>query len=69
MGQTSSPNHSQAVVHIKHRSVLLSFCSTTDWLEDTGWVEALVQAKVASAGTADSFLPLISQELGMYTKL
>lgn len=27
-----------------------------DWLEDTGWVEALVQAKVASAGTADSFL-------------
>ena len=27
-----------------------------DWLEDSGWVEALVQAKVASAGTADSFL-------------
>ena len=26
-----------------------------DWLEDTGWVEALVQAKVASAGTAYSF--------------
>ena len=23
-----------------------------DWLEDAGWVEALVQAKVASAGTA-----------------
>lgn len=27
-----------------------------DWLEDAGWVEALVQAKVASAGMADSFL-------------
>ena len=27
-----------------------------DWLEDAGWVEALVQAKVASAGTAGSFL-------------
>ena len=27
-----------------------------DWLEDSGWVEALVQAKVASTGTADSFL-------------
>ena len=27
-----------------------------DWLEDCGWVEALVQAKVASLGTADSFL-------------
>ena len=27
-----------------------------DWLEGCGWVEALVQAKVASAGTADSFL-------------
>ena len=56
MVPTSSPYHSQAVLHIKHRSVLLSFCSTTDWLEDTGWVEALVQAKVVSAGTADSFL-------------
>lgn len=27
-----------------------------DWLEDAGWVEALVKAKVASPGTADSFL-------------
>ena len=27
-----------------------------DWLEDSGWVEALVQAKVASAGTAESFV-------------
>ncbi len=27
-----------------------------DWLEDSGWVEALVQAKVASAGTASSFV-------------
>ena len=27
-----------------------------DWLEDSGWVEALIQAKVASAGTAESFL-------------
>jgi len=27
-----------------------------DWLEDSGWVEALVQAKVASAGIADSFI-------------
>ena len=27
-----------------------------DWLEDSGWVEALVKSKVASAGTADSFL-------------
>ena len=27
-----------------------------DWLEDSGWVDALVQAKVASTGSADSFL-------------
>ena len=27
-----------------------------DWLEDSGWVEAFVQAKVASAGIAESFL-------------
>lgn len=27
-----------------------------DWLEDSGWVEALTQAKVASAGTAKCFL-------------
>ena len=27
-----------------------------DWLEDGGWVEALVQAKVATTGTAESFL-------------
>ena len=26
------------------------------WLEDSGWVEAVVQSKIASAGTADSFL-------------
>lgn len=26
-----------------------------DCLEDNGWVEALVQAKVASTGTAESF--------------
>ena len=27
-----------------------------DWLEDYGWVEAIVQAKIASTGTADSFV-------------
>lgn len=27
-----------------------------DWLSGSGWVEALVQANIASAGTADSFL-------------
>ena len=27
-----------------------------DWLKDSGWVEALVQAKVASPGIAESFL-------------
>ena len=27
-----------------------------DWLDDSGWVEALVQAGVASAATADSFI-------------
>ena len=27
-----------------------------DWLEYSGWIEALVQANVASAGTAESFL-------------
>ena len=27
-----------------------------DWLEDAGWVEALVQARVASPGTANLFL-------------
>ena len=27
-----------------------------EWLQDNGWVEAIVQAKVASPGTADSFL-------------
>lgn len=25
-----------------------------DWLEDSGWVEPLVQAKLASSGIADS---------------
>lgn len=35
---------------------MAALCVVGDWLEDTGWVEALVQAKVASAGTADSFL-------------
>ena len=27
-----------------------------DWLDDNGWVEALVQTGVKSAGTADSFI-------------
>jgi len=27
-----------------------------DWLQGSGWVQALVQAEIASAGTADSFL-------------
>lgn len=27
-----------------------------DWLENSGWVEALVQAGVTSTGTADPFL-------------
>jgi len=27
-----------------------------DWLQGSGWVEALVQAEIATAGTADSFL-------------
>ena len=27
-----------------------------DWLEGSGWTDALVDSKVASAGTADSFL-------------
>lgn len=27
-----------------------------NWLEDSGWMEALVQANIASAGTAESFL-------------
>jgi len=27
-----------------------------NWLEDSGWVEALARAKVASAGTTDSFV-------------
>ncbi|KAH3868648.1 hypothetical protein DPMN_031799 [Dreissena polymorpha] len=27
-----------------------------DWLQDSGWVNALCQSNVASAGTADSFL-------------
>lgn len=27
-----------------------------DWLEDSGWTEALVEAEIASAGTAESFL-------------
>ncbi len=35
---------------------MAGLCVLGDWLEDTGWVEALVQAKVASAGTANSFL-------------
>ena len=38
-----------------------------DWMEDSGWVEALVQAKVASAGTADSFLK--AHERDMLTKI
>ena len=27
-----------------------------DWLKGSGWVQALVQAEIATAGTADSFL-------------
>ncbi len=27
-----------------------------DWLEDSGWISALVQANIASTGTADSFV-------------
>ena len=27
-----------------------------DWLDDSGWIEALVEANVASAGTVESFL-------------
>uniref|UniRef100_UPI00358F05C7 uncharacterized protein n=1 Tax=Myxine glutinosa TaxID=7769 RepID=UPI00358F05C7 len=27
-----------------------------DWLQDSGWTQALVQAEIATAGTADSFL-------------
>ena len=27
-----------------------------DWLEDSGWTSALVQADIASPGTADSFI-------------
>ena len=27
-----------------------------DWLEDGGWTSALVQANIASTGTADSFI-------------
>jgi len=27
-----------------------------DWLQGSGWVQALVQAEITSAGTADSFL-------------
>ena len=27
-----------------------------DWLDESSWIEALVQANVASAGTAESFL-------------
>ena len=27
-----------------------------DWLKGSGWVEALVQADIATTGTADSFL-------------
>ncbi|KAH3875882.1 hypothetical protein DPMN_039164 [Dreissena polymorpha] len=27
-----------------------------DWLQDSGWTHALLQADIASAGTADSFL-------------
>ena len=26
------------------------------WLEDAGWIDALVQAKVATPGTAEAFL-------------
>jgi len=27
-----------------------------EWLEDSGWTAAIVQAKIASAGTADSYI-------------
>ena len=27
-----------------------------DWLEDSGWTDALIQANIASSGTADSFI-------------
>ncbi len=42
-----------------------------DWLEDSGWVQALVQAKVASAGIADSFLKVshVTRTRHMHIKL
>ena len=27
-----------------------------DWLEDSGWTSALIQADIAGTGTADSFI-------------
>ncbi|CAH1776304.1 unnamed protein product [Owenia fusiformis] len=31
-------------------------CTIGNWLRDSGWTNALTQAKVATSGTADSFL-------------
>ena len=35
---------------------MLLFQLLVDWLEDSGWTNALVQADIASSGTADSFI-------------
>ena len=35
---------------------MASFKVLGEWLEDSGWTHALIQADIASAGTADSFL-------------
>ena len=35
---------------------MLLFHLLGDWLEDSGWTNALVQADIASSGTADSFI-------------
>ena len=49
---------------------MYGLCVLGDWLEGTGWVKALIQAKVASVATANSFLNhAMSHEQDMLMKL
>ena len=49
---------------------MYGLCVLGDLLEGTGWVKALIQAKVASVATANSFLNhAMSHEQDMLMKL
>ena len=46
--------HMHGPLHVSFYFVCMQVLG--DWLEDSGWISALVQADIASTGTADSFI-------------